>query len=67
MMKLKLQNYLTGILLILLKNSKENSLSEVQISIAKYRNHSSIITIAEKTKNLVTVQLASISLRMRKQ
>ena len=36
----------------IVKNSTENSLSEVQISIAKYRNHSSIITIAEKMEKL---------------
>ena len=52
MMKLKLQNYLRNILQTLLKNSTENSLSETQISIVKYRNHSSIITIAEKMEKL---------------
>ena len=52
MMKLKLQNYLRNILQILLKNSTEDSLSETQISIVKYRNHSSIITIAEKMEKL---------------
>ena len=59
MLKLKLQNYSTNTLYILLKKlglftkeqsaiSTENSLSEVEIAIAKYGNHPSIIAITEK-------------------
>ena len=46
--------------------STENSLSEVEIAIVKYGNHPSIIAM-RKWKNLVTLPLASSSLRMRKQ
>ena len=59
MLKLKLQNYSTNTLYILLKKlglftkeqsaiSTENSLGEVEIAIAKYGNHPSIIAITEK-------------------
>ena len=43
--------------------STENSLNEVEIVIAKYGNHPSIIGITEK----LTLHLASTSLHMRKQ
>ena len=49
------------------KISTENSLSEVQIAVSRYGNNTSIIAITEKMENLVTLHLASISLRMRKQ
>ena len=49
------------------KISTENSLSEVQIAISRYGNNTSIIAITEKMENLVTLHLASISLRMKKQ
>ena len=52
----------------------ENNLNEVEIVTEKYRNHPSMNTITEnvkknreKWKNLVTLYLASISLRMRTQ
>ena len=63
MLKLKLQNYSTNTLYILLKKlglftkeqsaiSTENSLSEVEIAIAKYGNHPSIIAVTEKMEKL---------------
>ena len=46
--------------------STEYSLSEVEMAIAKYRNHPSINAITEKKwKNLATIPMVSISLRMR--
>ena len=52
----------------------ENNLSEVEIVTEKYKNHPSMNTITEngkknreKWKNLVTLYLALISLRMRTQ
>ena len=47
--------------------STENSLSKVEIAIAKYGHHSSIIATTEKWKNLIILPLASISLRVMKQ
>ena len=53
--------------LITNKQSAENSLSEVEIAIAKERNHPSRNQLLRKLKILGTLHLALISLRMRKQ
>ena len=47
--------------------STEDSLSEMEIAIAKYKNHPSVNGITENMKKLAAVHLTSISLRMRKQ
>ena len=47
--------------------STENSLSEVEIAIAKYKNHPSVNGITENMKKLAALQLTPIPLRMRKQ
>ena len=63
MLKLKLQNYSTNTLYILLKKlglftkeqsaiSTENSLSKVEIAISEHGNHPSITAITEKMEKL---------------
>ena len=47
--------------------STENSISEVEITIAKYKNHPSVNGITENMKKLAALHLTPISLRMRKQ
>ena len=47
--------------------STENSLSEVEIAIAKYKIHPSVNEITENMKKLAALHLTPISLRMRKQ